>query len=60
MVSARIYNYYISALKFSSKSNRTFRLITWIVLFICAISSLSFFYFILNNIDVISVILKSK
>jgi hypothetical protein len=58
--SEHIYKFFISTMKFSSKSNKTFLLITWTILFICCVSSLSFSYFILNNIDIISDIIKYK
>lgn len=59
-MSTSMYKFYISAIKFSSKSNKAFLLLAWVLLFICCISSLLFSSFILNNIDIISSIIKHK
>ena len=59
VVSVALYKHFISAISFSSKTNKAFLLITWVVLFICCLSSLFFSFFILKNIDIISAIINS-
>lgn len=52
------YKYFILAIRFNSKSNKVFLIVSWMILFICCLGNTYFSYFILNNIYTISSVLK--
>ena len=56
----RFYTLLIKGLNYTSKSNQIWMFAIWIILVLSTISSIYFAYFLLNNIDVISEILRKK